>query len=151
MVNLPKNANPFVIKSANNDNVILKTKRKHCSSHQGNIITFESNWTKFCRGKLSARSFLTCLNCNFPLVRQIEVLTHTYQWYKGQHQERNQTGFDEDDNDGGLAGTYSRLQIRLDTEPRECNCVFLKKTEEWMKFYLINNVSFHCKLRENRN
>lgn len=47
-------------------------------------------------------------------------------------------GFDEDDNDGGLAGTFSRNVARLDTQPRECDCVFIRKPH-WLKFYNINN------------
>ena len=47
-------------------------------------------------------------------------------------------GFDEDDNDGGLAGTYSRMNQRISVEPRECNCVFIRKPN-WFKFYNRNN------------
>jgi len=78
------------------------------------------------------------------------VIPHTFGWYKGENQERNQIGFDEDDNDGGLAGTYSRINPRLYNEPRECNCVFVRKLN-WLKFYNINNgnhiVCPGCKIR----
>ena len=113
------------------------------------FANFDSRWTRFCRGKLSVKAYLTCNNCNFVLCKQADVIPHTFQWYKGSNQERNQTGFFEDDNDGGQAGTYSRLQPRIDTEPRDCNCVFLKKPE-WMRIYRAQNGAHvacpHCKV-----
>lgn len=75
---------------------------------------------------------------------------HTFGWYKGQNQERNMTGFDEDDNDGGLVGSYSRMNARLDTHPRNCNVVFVYKTK-WMNFYSGDNTAHincpGCKVR----
>ena len=88
--------------------------------------------------------------CNHILVYQYDVQAHTAAWYKGQNQERNQTGFDEDDCDGGLVGTYSRLNARIDTNPRQCDKVFVYKTK-WMNFYPGDNIAHincpNCKVR----
>lgn len=125
MSNQHKISNPFVV-ARPKSNLILKNLRKSAdvSHHAAKIVNFDSNWTRFCRGKLSVKATLTCNSCCYVLCNQAEVAPHTFQWYKGNNQERNQTGFLEDDNDGGLAGTFSRLKNRIDTEPRECNCIF---------------------------
>lgn len=130
--------NPFVLKRPKSS-IALKGDING-GFRNNNFANFDSKWTKFCRGKLSQKAYLTCCKCNFVLCKQADVSPHTFQWYKGSNQERNQTGFLEDDNDGGLAGTYSRLKPRIDTEPRECNSIFLKRPE-WMRFYTINNGS----------
>ena len=135
----PKMTNPFLV-SRPKSNIVYKSAANQANPKHGKIINFENNWTKFCRGKLSVKSYLSCKACGHCVCKQSDVKPHTYQWYKAANQERNQTGFAEDDNDGGLAGTFSRLVKRVDTDPRECNCVFLKKPE-WMRFYTINNGS----------
>jgi hypothetical protein len=101
------------------------------------IIGLETHWTKFCRSQLGPKSTLTCLSCSYILCSQKDVKPHTFQWYKGRNQERNQTGFGEDDCDGGLAGTYSRVHERLNTEPKDCDKVFLGRAE-WMRFYSVS-------------
>lgn len=146
-INLTKNMrNPMTVSRPQTSGALRKDIGQIVKSKFAN---FDSRWTRFCRGKLSVKAYLTCNNCNFVLCKQADVIPHTFQWYKGNNQERNQTGFLEDDNDGGQAGTYSRLKPRIDTEPRDCNCVFLKRPE-WMRFYRAQNGAHvgcpHCKV-----
>ena len=155
----PKQHNPFVVKRPFNT-VVMEKKHTHrynksqsCvapSKNDPKALNFSDPWTQFCRKNLSKRACQTCQACNHILVYQYDVQPHTAAWYKGQNQERNQTGFDEDDCDGGLVGTYSRLNARINTNPIQCDKVFVFKTK-WMNFYPGDNIAHincpSCKVR----
>ena len=107
------------------DNESQMAKRINTGQKMINNNSLDSNWAKFCRGKLGTNAYLCCNSCNFVLCKQADVDSHAYAWCKGNHENGNRNfNFDEDDCDGGKAGTFSRLQTRLKTEPVECNGVF---------------------------
>lgn len=106
MSKLPAPKNPFKISRPATS--ILYKKQPKPTATQANppfptqtIIGHSTNWSKFCLGNLGPKSSLACLSCNYTLCTQAQVKPHTFQWYKARNQERNMTGFGEDDCDGG--------------------------------------------------
>lgn len=139
MSRMPKHDSNNIFK-VNRPMTQVNTNQKGSSWGSGglNNINFDSHWSKFCRGNLGPHSYLACANCDNVLCKQGDIFPHAYQWYRSMKNDRMFTGFGEDDCDGGLKGTFSRLKARVDTAPRECDCIFMKKPD-WMRFYIINN------------
>lgn len=116
-------------------NILADRKKSHNFTQKG----IDSHWSKFCRGTLGTNSYLCCANCGYSLCKQGDIDPHAYQWFKSGNENGNRNQFfGEDDCDGGLAGTYSRLQPRIDTKPIDCNSVFLRKPN-WVRMYTIVN------------
>ena len=105
---IPRVQNPFRI----NRPTSVQQKKSFGSARIKNKINFDSKWNEFCRGKLSNNASLCCQNCGYVLCKQLDIIPHALLWMTGNNRDI-QTGFGEDDCDGGLKGTFSRLYILI--------------------------------------
>jgi hypothetical protein len=104
-------------------------------------MDFDENWAKFCRGKLGGASTLTCKGCGHLLCTQSQLRTHAYTWLSGVNQRsKGEISFLPGDisSVNQISRSYAKVTRPTDTEPRECNGVFLKNPE-WMRFYYVDN------------
>lgn len=144
-----RNLQTAIYKSRDNESQNMK--RIGTGKKMINTNSLDSNWGKFCRGRLGINAYLMCANCDYVLCMQADIDPHAYAWCKSNYENGNRNFmFDEEDCDGGNAGTFSRLQTRLKTEPVECNGVFLKKPN-FVRLYNQNNQEVikcpNCKTR----
>jgi hypothetical protein len=153
MSQLPANRNPLKVNKSqamfapyySSGGKIDKTCNGRARPQTGGLVrsidtnNLDSHWNKFCRGQLGVNAYLCCGSCDVQLCKQADVDPHSYAWFKAYNENGNRNPyFNEDDCDGGLAGTFSRLQTRIDTKPKDCNCVFLRKPNS-IRMYTVTN------------